>query len=96
MADARPHLCDQVANEVETEQIVDAGVDHKTGGPLLSSLVLVGVCGGGGGSVKTEQIVDAGVGGVVGGVREMCEDGQASTLYLPCHTRRIRDGGARA
>jgi len=29
----------QVANEVETEQILDAGVDYRTGLPLISSLV---------------------------------------------------------
>jgi hypothetical protein len=29
----------RVANEVETEQIVDAGTDWRTGGPLLSSVV---------------------------------------------------------
>lgn len=29
----------QVANEVETEQILDAGTDYRSGLPLLSSLV---------------------------------------------------------
>ena len=31
----------QVANEVETEQILDAGIDYRTGLPLISSLVQV-------------------------------------------------------
>lgn len=33
-----------VANEVETEQIIDAGIDFKSGLPLLSSMVQVSVC----------------------------------------------------
>ncbi len=32
----------QVANEVETEQVVDAGMDYRTGQPLWSSMVQVG------------------------------------------------------
>lgn len=32
-----------VANEVETEQIIDAGIDFKSGLPLLSSMVQVSV-----------------------------------------------------
>jgi len=31
-----------VANEVETEQIVDAGIDWSTGQPVWSSVVQVG------------------------------------------------------
>jgi hypothetical protein len=31
----------QVANEVETEQIVEAGIDYKSGKPLITSLVQV-------------------------------------------------------
>jgi hypothetical protein len=40
-----------VANEVETEQIVDAGIDWSTGHPLWSSMVQVrrGLAGGRGG-----------------------------------------------
>ena len=34
----------QVANEVETEQILDAGIDYRTGLPLVSSLVQVSLC----------------------------------------------------
>ena len=41
-----------VANEVETEQIVDAGVDWGTGLPLCTSMVQVrGFAGWGGGRV---------------------------------------------
>lgn len=39
---AHAHFPRQVANEVETEQILDAGVDYRTGLPLISSLVQVG------------------------------------------------------
>jgi hypothetical protein len=34
----------QVANEVEVEQILDAGYDHATGLPAISSVVQVLVC----------------------------------------------------
>jgi hypothetical protein len=37
-----PCLLRQVANEVETEQVVDAGMDYRTGQPLWSSMVQVG------------------------------------------------------
>jgi hypothetical protein len=38
---APAHTNMQVANEVETEQILDAGIDYRTGLPLISSLVQV-------------------------------------------------------
>ncbi len=37
-------MCSAVANEVETEQVFDAGMDWKAGGVRLSSMVQV-CCG---------------------------------------------------